>query len=82
MGSLANNASPSEVARAISAHEDAEGLVQKITILEGELAEERQARELDVENSRGLSDIAVDVERWWEVSERERQEQFEELTLL
>jgi hypothetical protein len=44
-----------------SAHEDAEGLVQKISLLEDELAAERWARE---------------------EFERERQAQFEELTLL
>jgi hypothetical protein len=65
-----------------SAHEDVEGLVQKIALLEGELAEERQAQELAEEYSQGLSDAAADIERWWEVSERERQEQFKELILL
>jgi hypothetical protein len=65
-----------------SAHEDAEGLVLKIALLEGELAKERWARELVEKNSHGLSDVAVDAERRWEVSERERQVQFEELTLL
>jgi hypothetical protein len=34
------------------------------------------------ENSHGLSDAVADAEHWWEVSERERREQFEELTLL
>jgi hypothetical protein len=45
----------------VSAREDAEGLVQKMVLLEGELAVEHQA---------------------CEVSEREHQEQFEEITLL
>jgi hypothetical protein len=39
-------------------------------------------RELAKENSRGLSDAAAGAERRWEVSKRERQEQFEELNLL
>jgi hypothetical protein len=34
------------------------------------------------ENFHVLSDAVADAERWWEVSERERREQFEELTLL
>jgi hypothetical protein len=72
----------SEVARATFTHEDVEVLARKITILEGELVEERRARELTEENSRGLPDIVLDAERQWEVSERERREQFEELTLL
>jgi hypothetical protein len=46
--------------------EEAEGLVQRIALLEGELAEARQAREMAKENSQGSSDAAVDVERWWE----------------
>jgi hypothetical protein len=34
------------------------------------------------ENSHGLSNAVADAERWKEESEREHQEQFEELTLL
>jgi hypothetical protein len=34
-----------------SVWEDAEGLVRKVTLLEGELAEARQAREVAEENS-------------------------------
>jgi hypothetical protein len=34
------------------------------------------------EKSCGLSDAAADAERRWEVSEKERREHFEELTLL
>jgi hypothetical protein len=56
----------------VSAHEDVEGLVQKITLLEGELAEA----------CRGLSDAAGSVEHQWEVSKRECEEHFEEVTLL
>jgi hypothetical protein len=62
--------------------EDAKGLVQKIAQLEGELAEERRAQEVAEENSHGLYDKVVNAERGWKVSERERWEQFEELTLL
>jgi hypothetical protein len=62
-----------------SAQEDVEGLVWKITFLEGEIAEERRAWELVKDNSHGLSIAAVDVEHRWEVSKREHREQFEEL---
>jgi hypothetical protein len=65
-----------------STHDDAEGLIRKITLLEGKLADERQAREVAKENSRGLSEEAADAERQWEVSEKEHREQFDELTLL
>jgi hypothetical protein len=61
-----------------SAREDAEDLARKIALLEGELVEARQAREVVEENSRGLSDAVSDVV--WEESEREHQEQFEEVT--
>jgi hypothetical protein len=65
-----------------SAHEDVEGLVQKITLLEGKFAEEHWAREVVEENSHSLSEVAVDAEHWWVVSKRECKKQFEELTLL
>jgi hypothetical protein len=65
-----------------STREDAEGLVQKIALLEGELEEACQARDVPEENSRGLSDMAADAERRWKVSEREHREHFEELTHL
>jgi hypothetical protein len=61
---------------------DAEGLLRKIALLEGELAEVHPAREMAEENSCGLSGAAVDAEWRREESEREHQEQFEELTLL
>jgi ribonuclease D len=64
------------------AHEDVEGLVPKITLLQGVRAVERRARELAEENSCALSSAVADAERRWEVSEREHQGQFEELTLL
>jgi hypothetical protein len=63
-----------------SAHEEVEGLVQKITLLEDELTEVRRAREVAEESSRGLSDAVANAERRWEVSKREHQEQFEELS--
>jgi septin family protein len=65
-----------------SAREDAEGLARKIALLEGELAEERWARELAEVSSHGFSDTVTDAECWREVSERERRVQFKELTLL
>jgi hypothetical protein len=65
-----------------SAHEEAKCLVWKITLLEGELVEVRRAWEVAKENSHGLSNMADDAERRWEVSEWEHQEHFEELTLL
>jgi hypothetical protein len=63
-------------------HEETEGLVQKIDLFEGELAETRRAHEVVEETTRGLSDAATNVERRWEESEREHWEQFEVLTLL
>jgi hypothetical protein len=66
----------------VSAHEDAEGLVRKIALLEGEHAEVRHVQKLAEENSCGLFDAVNDVECRWEVSERECRMQFEELTLL
>jgi hypothetical protein len=74
-----------EAAKAVSlayAHEDAKGLVQKITHLEGELAEACQARVVAEENSYGLSDTAVNAKHQWERTKRERREHCEELTLL
>jgi hypothetical protein len=65
-----------------SAHEEAEGLVRRIALLEGDHAEVHQAREMAEENSRVLSNAAADAERRWEESKREFQQQFEELTLL
>jgi hypothetical protein len=64
------------------AHNKVEGLVWKIAFLEGELAEAHRDREMAEENSHGLSNAVADAERWKEESEREHQEQFEELTLL
>jgi hypothetical protein len=57
-----------------SAHKAAEVLVQKIALLEGELVEARQAREVAEENSCGMSDVVADAERRREESKRECQE--------
>jgi hypothetical protein len=65
-----------------SDHEDAEGLVRQIALLEGELVEARRSQDVAEENSRGLSNAVADAERRWEESERELRELFEELTLL
>jgi hypothetical protein len=46
-----------------SAHEVAEGLVWRITLLEGELTEVHRTREVAEENSWGLSNTAADVEQ-------------------
>jgi hypothetical protein len=70
------------VAVLASAREDIEGLVRKVNLLEGELAEARRAREVAEENFHGLSDAVADGARRLAVSERECYEQFEELTLL
>jgi hypothetical protein len=56
-----------------SARQEAEGIVRSVALLEGELAEVHQAREMAEENSQGLSNAAVDVEWWREESEREFQ---------
>jgi hypothetical protein len=64
------------------AHEDVEGLVRKVTLLEGELAQARRAREVAKGKFCGLSDVAADSAQWLVVSEREHREQFEELSFL
>jgi hypothetical protein len=65
-----------------SAIEDAEGLVQKVTILEGELVEACQAREMAEEKFHILSDASANGARWLVVSKMDQQQQFEELPLL
>jgi hypothetical protein len=57
-----------------SAPGEEEGFTQRIALLEGELAEPRQARDMTKENSRGMSDVAVNTEQRCEESERECQE--------
>jgi hypothetical protein len=43
-----------------SAHEDAKGLTWKVTLLEGELVQARQAQEVAEEKFRSLSDASAD----------------------
>jgi hypothetical protein len=65
-----------------SIQEDAEGLIRKVTLLEGELVEARQAQEVAKEKFRSLSDASADGVRRLVISEMEHWEQFEELSLL
>jgi hypothetical protein len=53
-----------------SGHRDTEGLVWKIILLESELAEVRQAREVVEVNLHGLSDAAAHAEHQREVFEK------------
>jgi hypothetical protein len=62
--------------------EDAEGLICKVTLLEGELMEPRQAWEVAEEKFRNLSDVSADGAWQLVVFEMEHWEQFEELSLL
>jgi hypothetical protein len=62
--------------------EDAEGLICKVALLDGQLAEACQVREVADEKFCSLSDALVDCVRWLVVFEIERQEHFEELSLL
>jgi hypothetical protein len=57
-----------------SAHEEAEGLVRRIALLEGGLVEARRAWEMAEKNSQGLSNAEADDECWWKEIERESQE--------
>jgi hypothetical protein len=63
-------------------HEDIEGLVWKVTLLEGELAKVRRAREVADGKFNSLSNAAADDAWRLVVYERERWVQFEELSLL
>jgi hypothetical protein len=65
-----------------SAHEGAEGLVRKIALLEGELAEACWARDVVGEKSCVLFDAVADAKHRWKVYEKGHREHFEELTLL
>jgi hypothetical protein len=65
-----------------SAHEDVEGLVQKVTLLKGELAEARRAWEVAEEQFYSLSNASGDGAWRLVVSKMEHREQFEELSFL
>jgi hypothetical protein len=49
----------------------AEGFARRISLLKGKLAEVHQARDMAEVNSQGLSNMAVDIKRQREESERE-----------
>jgi hypothetical protein len=66
----------------VSTREDVEGLVRKVSLLKGELTEARWAREVTEEKFYSLSDASADGAQWLVVSEMDRREQFEELSLL
>jgi hypothetical protein len=59
-----------------AAREDAEGHARKVALLEGELVEVRQAREVAEEKFDNLSGTSADGARWLVVSEMEHQVQF------
>jgi hypothetical protein len=54
------------------AHEDAEGLVQKVAHLEGELVEARRAEEVAEDKFYTLSNASADDVRWLVFSKMER----------
>jgi hypothetical protein len=57
-----------------SVWEDAEGLIRKVTLLEGELAEVRQARVVAEKKFHSLFNASADSAWWLVVFEMERQE--------
>jgi hypothetical protein len=61
---------------------DVKGLVRKVVLLEGEVADARQAQEVVEEKFRSLSDESADEARRLVVSEMEHREQFEDFSLL
>jgi hypothetical protein len=65
-----------------STREDIVGLVRKVALLEGELAEPHRAREAVEEKFCNLFDMSANGMQWLVVSEKEHREQFEELSLL
>jgi hypothetical protein len=65
-----------------STHGEAEGFTRRISLLEGELMNALQARDMTEVNSRGLSSVVAGVDWWQEEVERECQERVRELTLL
>jgi hypothetical protein len=64
------------------AQEDDESLICKVALLEGELLEARQAREVAEEKFHNSSDALADGALRLVVSEMEHPEKFEELSLL
>jgi NTP pyrophosphatase (non-canonical NTP hydrolase) len=65
-----------------SVWEDGEGLISMVTLLEGELAEAREALEVAEEKLHSLSDTSADGAWWLVIYEMEHREQFEVLSLL
>jgi hypothetical protein len=71
-----------DAAALASTHQDVEGLVRKVTLLEGELTEARWDREVTEEKFCSLTNTSADGVLWLVVSEMEHREQVEELSLL
>jgi septal ring factor EnvC (AmiA/AmiB activator) len=65
-----------------SAREDTKGLAPMVTLLEAELVDVHQAREVAEEKFRSFSHALADGEQRLVASEKEHQEQFKELFLL
>jgi hypothetical protein len=65
-----------DVAALVSAREDTEGLVRKVTLLKGELAEVRQTQEVVEEKFCSLSVVLADGVQRLLVSKMEHREQF------
>jgi hypothetical protein len=61
---------------------DAEGLIHKLALLDGELTEARRAREVAEEKVRSLPSSSAKGARRLVASEMERREQFKEHSLL
>jgi hypothetical protein len=57
-----------------STREDADGVIRKVSLLEGELAEARQAQEVAEEKFHSLSDMSTDGVRQLVAPEMERQD--------
>jgi hypothetical protein len=64
------------------AHADIDGLVRKVTLIEGELAEARRAQEMAEGKFHSLSDAMTKGVWRLVVSRMEHREQFEEISLL
>jgi aminopeptidase N len=65
-----------------SARGKAEGFARRIALVQGELANALQARDIAEVNSWSLSGVAADTDRWWKEAKRECRERVQELTLL